>query len=242
MKKIFLYCIIFCLTKSIFGQVSVGLNLGGNFCKIDYSVDYERNPYLIVPDNQEFLFTSGFTVGIPVEIAFSEKLSLFSDISYLQKGTKTKYSSTLLGMKYNLEGTIKYNYIELPIQVKYYVFKKDIGVFVAGGPSFGYLLNGKSKYDNSSLDLADNTITYSSSDTKYSSNDIKDAGINRFDVSLALSVGVDYKLGIGKVFFNLNYMHGLVNLVDNDMEGYEGIKEYNRGIITTIGYLIPLSK
>jgi hypothetical protein len=243
MKRTILLIMIAVISKSLSGQISAGLSIGDNLCKVKKTVDYESNPYLIKPDKEEYLITNGFTIGIPFEINLSDRLSLFTMFSYLQKGTKVKTTTTTLNdFVANIEGTGKYNYLELPLQGKFYFLKNKMNAYISIGPSFGYLLDGKFKYKISVHDIEQDTTSYNNFDEKVKSKDIKASGINRLDISIALGIGIDYKIGIGKIFININYLYGITDMVNDDKELSKGINQYNRGLTTTLGYLIPLTK
>ena len=78
---------------------------------------------------------------------------------------------------------------------------------------------------------------------KMKSEDFKDSGINRLDLSLVIGGGVSYKVGIGDIFLNINYSHGFLNMANGDeLDLYKGVTIKNRGVNITCGYLIPLSK
>jgi hypothetical protein len=242
MKKTILFCAIFFFCRSLFSQVSIGLNVGDNLCKVKRHADYASNPNLVKPDTEEYPFTFGFTVGIPVEIQLSDKFSIYTMFSYLQKGSKAKASYDLDEVDYTANSTMKYNYFEIPLQVKYYFLKNKINAFITAGTSFGYMINGKTKYELNIYNYEEDSTSIIKDDFKFKSKDLKDAGVNRLDISLSIGLGIDYQFGPGKLFLNLNYLHGLLDMVNDEQEINKGLDEFNRGILTSVGYLIPLSK
>ena len=200
-----------------------------------------NNPNLIVLDKDEQKLVFGLIVGIPVEVTLTENFGLYTALTYHQKGIKVEQSYPFFDSYTELEGITKLNYLELPVQCKYYITNKTLSAYVALGPSFGYLINGRFKIDSQTINENDE-ISYINSDEKIKSKDLKDSGIKRLDISLVLGGGISYKVGIGDIFLNINYSHGFTNILDESVtEVYEGVTQKNRGVNITCGYLIALS-
>jgi hypothetical protein len=240
-KTILLFAIVFG-SLSLSGQVSIGLTIGNNFCKVKQSGDNLSDPFITGTSDKDLLITNGFTIGIPLEISLSKRISLFTMFSYLQKGSKVEETIKSDDFVITSNGTNKFNYLEIPVQGKFYLVKKRMNAYLSIGPSFGYLINAKSKGEVTTLDIELGTTTDESFDEKIKSEDFNKAGINRVDISLSIGAGIGYKVGIGNLFFNVNYNHGFRDMIQDDSELGVSIDQYNRGLTTTIGYLIPLSK
>jgi len=196
----------------------------------------------MVPEKDEQKITYGFIVGIPVEISLSDKFGLYTALTYHQKGSKYETTYYAFDAYCEIDGMMKYNYLELPVQGKFYFTKKTLSVYLLAGPGFGYAVNARAKMD---IDIYDEIEGYrhESSDEKIKFKDMKDSGMRRLDISIVLGGGLSYQAWIGEFFFSINYNHGLINFVDDeDYEINEGVKELHRGLNITCGYLIPLSR
>ena len=241
MKAALLFLLIFCVCKSLSAQISVGLSVGNNFSGIKNNSEY---PDYMEPIKEEYSIANGLFVGIPVEVGFTDRISLLTTFSYLQKGAN--YDGAInLADEYIIEGkgNINYNYLELPLQAKYNFFTKNkTEVYFLAGPSFGYLISVRNKYNSTIHDLGNDNITKEKIDLKQKSKDLSDSGYNRLDISIALGVGCDYKVGMGKLFLHLNYLNGFKNIYKQG-DGFDsGVNQLNRGFTTTVGYKIPLTK
>jgi hypothetical protein len=122
-------------------------------------------------------------------------------LEYIGKGAKYK----------EFDGSIKLNYIEIPIHLSYYC-KAGAGVFYGGlGPYFAYGIGGKSG-DESSFG--------------------KDAGgYKRFDAGLSFILGYRLKMGLS---LDLGYDLGLANIAYPEMD----VKSHNRCLSINLGYAI----
>lgn len=100
--------------------------MGSNLFKTKKTVDYASNPGLLVPDKEEQKIGIGFVFGIPVEITLSDRFALFTALTYHQKGNKTETTYTTYSSYFEGEGLNKYNYLELPVQGKFYLTKKHL--------------------------------------------------------------------------------------------------------------------
>ncbi|MBN2521913.1 MAG: PorT family protein [Bacteroidales bacterium] len=242
MKKLLLILSIMLFSTSLFSQVSIGFTVGCNLSKVKKEVDYESNPALIVPEKETQKTGCGLIIGVPIEIAFSKKIALYSAITYHQKINKSESSYYFFDSYNHIDVAERYNYLELPIQAKYYFVKRTFGLYVLFGPSAGCLINGNFKLDGYTDD-GTGEITYITFDRKIKWKDLKNSGIKRFDLGLVLGGGISYKAGKGDFFLNINYNHGLINMVDGDeYDVYKGVTIKNRGVNVTCGYLIPLSR
>jgi len=238
MKKIVLIISNLIIGTSLFAQLSVGFTVGSNFCTMAGTTN---NSSVAPPEQDKKGIAYGLVIGIPLEIKLSNKFGLYTAFTYHQKGFTFDDNTTDGSVNFGINGTTKINYLELPIQSKFYLIRKTLNVFILLGPSFGYAISARSKGDMTSYD-ATLGLTSSSFDEKLKAKDFHDAGINRFDLSIALGGGLSYKIWKGNLFFNVNYNYGVTNMQNNDIDVNKGIKEYNRGVSAMFGYLIPLTK
>ena len=110
------------------------------------------------------------------------------------------------------------------------------------GPELGYLLSGRVISDIVYYDIESGTEDYSKVDLKRGPDEIKELDLNRLDFSLNAGIGCETDFRIGKLFLNVNYIWGLTESRKNDSDINDGVTEYNRGLSTILGFLIPLKK
>lgn len=245
MKKSLLILVSAVFNATLFGQISIGLTAGTNLCKQKQIFEYADNSAWIEPDKQEMKISYKWIIGIPIEIGISDKIAIYTEPSYHQKGTKIETEYGFFEDQIKSKANNTFNYVELPVLCKYYIAKKKLNAYVMAGPSFGYLIDiwMKGSIDTYSEEDGNEHVDM---DYHYKQDELSDNGINTFEISAAIGCGFSYKIGFGDIFLNATYFHGLSNLIDADEYTEEleidDIKQFNRGLSLTFGYLIPLTK
>ena len=208
-KTIIILCTLF-LSASAIAQdqkVKLGIKAGLNLATLTF-------------DESELDSSSkaGFTAGVMIEIPMTKKFSLQPEILYSQQGTKTSFSDSDVTNS-NYESTIKLNYLNIPVMLKYYVIE---GLSVQAGPQIGILLKANNKY-------TDNFLGYDNQE----SFDLKEYS-SGIDTSVNVGLGYQFK---DKFYTDLRYNISYSNVfkdgdtnhfIDNDMK--------NRVLQITIGY------
>jgi hypothetical protein len=132
MKKLILSVALFASSTLVFSQERsrshVGLKLGMNSSKVDYSPDIT---------GFETHHKTGFAGGIYYNIAVSNKFSIQPELLYSAMGSKLKQTLT----SPNGEGTLKLNYISIPVLFKVTPVWR-LGLFA--GPQLDILTSAKS--------------------------------------------------------------------------------------------------
>jgi opacity protein-like surface antigen len=130
----------------------------------------------------------GFNAGAFTEISFSDKFIFQPELLFSAQGAKFEESEG------NATVSIKVNYLNIPLMLKYGVTDK---LFLEFGPQLGFLLSAKSKYE----------VAYGG-ETDSGEQDIKDSsksfdfGLNfgaSFDVAEKIMIGVRYNLGVSNI-------------------------------------------
>jgi hypothetical protein len=108
---------------------------------------------------QETKVKTGFTIGVAVSIAFSERFSLQPELSYIRKGAQTHYSTnsvqtnpatlTETGSQSWGDGNVTLEYLELPILARYNFpsQSKVATFFVVAGPAISMGIGGQVRSD-----------------------------------------------------------------------------------------------
>ena len=210
-------------TYTLQAQVSLGGKAGvhlGNWKTND----------MLLEDGEELNSNIAFQAGFVANFGIAEKLSLQTELYYIQKGTKVKGEDFFSSMEVNSKVVL--NYLELPVLLKVQFNNSEDGpsFFGLAGPSIGYALSGKLVSEA----IINGTKIKETQDLEFDDND----GFRRTEFSLAIGAGVNIPTGPGNVVIDLRYLLGLSNLND---EG-DGASVKNRGIGLAVGYLIPLGE
>jgi hypothetical protein len=160
---------------------------------------------------------TSFTAGINLEIPLRYGLYLQPEINYSQMGGKgyVDFPTTTSGTTTSVYGTFNYNYIQVPILIKYKPLFSGFGVFL--GPQYSYLLSAKGvHFNDGGPDVDFKPETYSS--------------------ELSVLFGMEYYFpsqNDGTQFgLSARYQAGITN-ISNLPGSYQSI--HNNGFYLTIG-------
>lgn len=182
--------VLILLSTNLKAQTYFGFKVGANFA--NFSGDVENNT--IKP---------AFHVGGVVEVQISDFFSVQPEVLFSVQGYQNKDNTSI---KYN------YNYVNLPVMVRYFVTDN---ISIDAGPQVGMLLSAKISTGNEEL-----------TDVKDLSNSL-DYGFN---------LGASYEMDSG-MNINVRYNYGLSNINNNDdVVDAEDIKINNTVIQISLGY------
>jgi hypothetical protein len=187
MKKILLLAAISALCFQAQSQnARFGFTAGAAFANMHSKVDGES-------DNGNS--KTGILAGILVDIPLSSQFSFQPGLQLVQKGTKDEQTdgSGTEKVKLNI------NYVEVPLNFLYNAKSNTGNFFIGGGPSIGFGISGKWKYDAPGTSLKQ--------DVKFGSND--DADFKRMDMGANFTTGFCFPNGL---FIAANYNMGFSNL------------------------------
>ncbi len=145
-----------------------GVQAGSNFSVQSQIGDYYNNSDI----------RTGLHAGVFGNYSFNESITLQTEVSYDQKGSKT--------------GTIKNNfdYVTVPVLIKYSLgksWKTPLRFNIYTGPYVGFLINAESK--NESAEVNETT-------------DLKDA-TNKAEVGLISGFGIKYPVSNHNILFDV---------------------------------------
>jgi len=217
MKKRFLLTAlsVLGLASVSFAQISFGPKLGVGINKfVDVktpsdqpSYDYS---YLVVPQ-----------IGVVLNAQFGNHFAVRPELLYTQRGTISKTSATIFGSSINYEGRMRISYLELPINLVGSVHAGPGNVELFAGPSFGYVLGGKSHEEVTGFinDTRDGKVIGKKQPSDYDASTDDDTYINPLNVSLNFGAGYKFDNGL---LIQLGFNLGLSNLnphsADSDTE------------------------
>jgi len=147
----------------------------------------------------------GFHAGVVAEFKVAPNFSIQPELLYSQQGAKIDTFEE----SFNVETTLKVNYLNLPVLAKYYIIK---GLSIEAGPQIGYRLSSKMKVEvpglgTDEIDFKDQTKS----------------------IDFGLVGGVAYDLPMG-VFFQARYNAGLSKINDdNDGSAKNGVFQVSVG-------------
>lgn len=199
MKKLFILMVLATMSTATFAQI--GVQAGITMATI-HAEDFE---------DVDKSSKAGLTLGVFTHLPLSTNFTFRPGLNYTQKGAKFEDTGE--------KATFSFNYLELPLD---FIYKAPGGFFVGLGPTLGYGLSGKIKYDIGGMDDEE--------DIDFGSDEDKD-DFKAFELSGNVLAG--YQLSSG-IFFSVNYNLGLSDIsFDSDESAknrYFGIRiGYNFG-------------
>lgn len=136
----------------------------------------------------------GFNAGFFIEIPVADKLLFQPEILYSAQGSKSE--GVVDG--FNVDATLKFNYINVPLLFKYQVANK---FSLEAGPYIGFLTSAKLKFDVEGL----------GSDTVDMKDEVK-------STDFGLGLGMNYEFS-DVIFANARYQGGLTEIGDSEAGG-----------------------
>jgi hypothetical protein len=161
----------------------------------------------------------GLNAGVYLDVQVGKIIYLSFQPSYSQEGTKVFYD--VAGSDELVDSLrIKLNYFSLPIMVK--VTSTNKRFYAIAGIETSYLLDSFIKNGDEKEDMT--------------------ADIAEINIALAFGAGLRIPLKYGRLFIELRYSQGLVNLTDEVVFTSEIPRVKTSDLRILFGYEIPLSK
>ncbi|WP_373720623.1 porin family protein [Bacteroides heparinolyticus] len=205
-KKIML--VLFALVVSMSGFAQVSWNVKGGLNMSTYVGD----------NTDDAKFKPGVRIGVGMEYALSEIMSLQPSLYLSSKGAKFSGSANFL--EENIKGDITFNqtYLELPVNLQFrFNAAGNTNIVVAGGPYFAYGIGGKT---TATVTAGDNSIK-----EKADTFGKDGVDLNRFDAGINIEAGLEF----GAILVGINTQLGVCRL------GESGSPR-NANIGVTVGY------
>jgi len=233
MKKILLVSVVMLLAVSVaFSQFGIkgGINLG-NFRGDDKSVNpTEFDPSLTGLPKLDPKTRLCLVGGISYRIKLIAGLSIQPEVMYVQKGSKYELSQTIGGYTGTGKVTMKGDYLDIPLLLKFNLPIPAFSPYIEGGASYGILLGAKVKMETES--------NYPGAQSTSDEEDIKDQ-LKKGELSFIVGVGFDISI----LELDARFVIGMNRLM-KDQDSTPTINEnarkiYNSGIIITAGVRLP---
>ena len=216
-----------------------------------------QGPYNKIESNIKF--RSGFSGGFAFETKLgSNRLSLQSEIWYIQKGYSVERTLSEFGYTITGKSFERINYFEVPVLLKINFGKKDkLNISFYAGPYVGYGINGKYSEQGGITDFGMNMgrlftgkgkiefderlQPYYVDGTRY--YDPKTQA-RRLDLGTYVGVQGSYPFWIGAITLESRYGHGFVDFnrqPENSVRTRADYKSQNRAIGIFLGYALPIN-
>ena len=171
------------------------------------------------PDKGSYKSLIGINVGANLDIKLGKSMWLSLQPSYTQEGTRVFYS--VKGQEQSVDSIhIRLNYFSLPLFLK--VTSNNARFYALGGVETGYLLD-----------------SYVSSHDVQQETDIK---VSEWNVAVHFGAGFRIPLGLPRLYIELRYTQGLINLTDEPVNESYIPRVKTSGFKILAGIEIPLKK
>ncbi len=229
MRKLILsiFCIVLIASNSK-AQFRIGPELGLNMSNISETGNNTSSGASSVTGlSSSYSNSYGLRVGMIVEYAFNDNLSLQSGLAYSMMGaTLAAQSASYSGLNLSIgQSSININYIHIPINI---IYKVDAGrgkFFIGGGPYIAYGISGTIKTGAIKLDTL-GSLPASSTNISFGSDS---SSIKAFDYGINILTG--YELANG-LLFKIGYSYGFANYSNQS-----GATDKNTCIFISAGWL-----
>lgn len=215
-------------TSSVYGPATLGFAFGMGQSKqhINYQDAFDG----------EFLPARVFSFGLQYGKPISEHLAWQIELGLTQHGFRLKQTVYSYGVKVVGKADARVRYLELPFLLLYRqpVGKKGLTLAAAPGFSLGYATSAKIVTRASGKNDARNVHTKIEDNISLKGTAFGD----RLDAALQLGARGEYPLKPGKVFLELRYHLGILNLDRNIGDSQD--KTFNRSWLLRLGYCYAL--
>lgn len=205
------FILIIFISSSTFAQIDFGVTAG--LISSNITVD---------PDSgSSFDSKSGFTIGGVFVYPINENLNLRSGLSITQKGSEFNFD--FFGLK--ISSSTNLTYITLPLLAQYKISADGNTLYGLGGLDIGILMSANTESETTGELFG----IWLASDTSYS---IKDS-LTSMDIALNIGGGYMMEMGEAKVYVELQYSLGLLDIDSID----DSVALKTKGLIIGVGYI-----
>jgi hypothetical protein len=199
-----LFCLYALLNTTLFAQTaetspwSLGV-IGGSaatyrFTSADASSSWLKNEL----DSTES-WTSGYSCGLTADYSFSDKLSLRSGFVFAQSGQSLNNLSGYQSFKIN------YQFIDLPLNIRYFVPTENANLVFGAGPQITYMLRSRALYQG--ID-----------DVALNKTNINDESLRKLGLAFGAQVSYDRYLGNNSyIELGLNYRQQVLSIAQGSV-------------------------
>lgn len=221
-------------------SAQIGIGLRGGILTTSASFDDDDSSTEVFDEEN----VTGYTIGIPIEIAVSNVFSLQPEVNFQRRGTSVLNrfdSEDGQPLSQSIDRDI--NFLEIPVLVKLGYTTESFTVAAVAGPSWSYALGGTTSAGNV-VDDAD-AIFGDAVEGEYDI-DFDREGYNRSQWGGHVGLQGGIPAGPGKIILDARYQFAFTNLNDGDDDietDFGNTDTYDtreRGFSATLGYMITL--
>ncbi len=239
MKRLSILIIMLLVYVNVFSQrVTLGPRFGVNMATITHFSSLNNESYV---QNGQLI---RIQTGIVSEFEITDRFSLQTELLYSQKGHKLMFKGDSLDFSIDGYESLKLNYFEVPLLLKYYIGSGGVNFHFNAGPYWSSLLGakGKLKYDK----VIDGELE--SINEKYDVNNIYGWNDDKVtftteDIGLMFGLGFKYDSGIGNILIDFRYSmsyRDLNNWIDVNAMPVDYREFENRVFTISFAYLFNL--
>jgi len=182
----------------------------------------------IIDDVVPMDWKTGPELGIMAEYDLGHQLSVVSGMLYSRKGFSLNqgFDFSILGINIPVElrADAHLNYIETPVSVKYTFGQGKTQAYALAGVSTSYATSGVIQpVANILFDINLPKINI----------DFGDNNFERWNIAGTTGLGIQHQLAQGKIYADVQYKHGLTDIVTNTIVDLD---MKNKGFSLGIGY------
>ncbi len=175
----------------------------------------------------------GLSIGAIAEYGLGETMALQSGLIYSSKGSTYEESATESdGMggeiSVKMDGTVAINYLEIPVNFKYYIPAGSTKVILSAGPYVAFAMGGKYDMDMTMSYMGVSMTENESEDLNFGSSEEDD--FSSTDFGLNLGAGIEIK----NFVISAQYGLGLKNI---DAVEVDGQSTKNNNLSFSVAYM-----
>jgi len=172
-----------------------------------------------MPEKAKYKSLMGANVGANIDIKLTNSIYLSFQPSYSQEGTKISYK--VKGQEKPVDSVmIRLNYFSIPLFIK--ITTPNQRWYAIGGFEPGYLYDSFTKIGGEKGEI--------------------DANVTQWNLAMHFGAGIKFPIGFPRLFIEVRYSQGLVNLTDEPMEKSYIPRVKTTGFKLITGIEIPLKK
>lgn len=200
-----LFCLFILLNTTLFAQGTketspwtIGV-LGGSAATYRFTSSDVATSWLKEELDSTEIWSNGYSFGLSADYGFSEKLSLRSGFVFTQSGQALKNLSGYQSFK------IDYQFIDLPLTIRYAVPTENANLVLGVGPQMSYMFRSRALYQG--VD-----------DVAINKTNINDESLRKLGLALGAQVSYDRYLGNNSYLeFGLNYRQQLLSIAQGSV-------------------------
>lgn len=220
-------------------EAQIGIGLRGGILTTSASFDDDETATEVLEEEN----VTGYTIGIPIEIAVSNVFSLQPEVNFQARGTSVLNefdSEDGQPLSQSIERDI--NFVEIPFLVKLGYTTESFTVAAVAGPSWSYALSGTT----TAGDVIDDAEEIVESVAGEYDIDFDEEGYNRSQWGGHVGLQGGIPAGPGKIILDARYQFAFttINEADDNVNlEYSNADTYEtreRGFSATLGYMLTL--